>query len=109
MDFSFSPKEEAFRQEVRDWLEKNTKELPDWWYNHDILGPDLDTPEHHKFLIWWHRKMYDAGLVGIHWPREYGGRGATLLEQVIFDEEIAKARCPGVYNRFGIGCRKMND
>ncbi len=103
MDFAYSPKEEAFRKEVRDWLAENMKELPEWWGRPDVLGPELDSEEYHQFNLWWHRKLYDAGFVGIAWPKEYGGRGATLLEQVVFGEEIAKHRAPGPTNLLGIG------
>lgn len=103
MDFSYSPKEEAFRQEIKDWLAENMKELPRWWFDPNILGPDLDSPEMHQFSLWWHKKLYDAGFVGINWPKEYGGRGATLLEQVVFSEELAKHRAPGPTNGIGIG------
>ncbi len=103
MDFAYSPKEEAFRQEVRGWLKKNMKELPDWWGNPEVFGPEPDSPERHQFDLWWHHKLYDAGFVGIHWPKEYGGRGATLIEQVIFNEEMAKHRAPGPTNSLGIG------
>jgi alkylation response protein AidB-like acyl-CoA dehydrogenase len=103
MDFSYSPKEETFRKEIKDWLAENMKELPRWWFDPNILGPDLDSPEMHQFSLWWHKKLYDAGFVGINWPKQYGGRGATLLEQVVFSEELAKHRAPGPTNGIGIG------
>ncbi len=103
MDFSYSPKEEAFRQEVKDWLAIHMKELPKWWRNPEVLGPEIDSEEYHQFSLWWHKKLYDAGFVGIAWPKEYGGRGATILEQVVYNEEMAKARAPGGANGLGIG------
>jgi alkylation response protein AidB-like acyl-CoA dehydrogenase len=103
MDFSYSPKEETFRKEIRDWLAENMKELPRWWFDPKVLGPDLDSPEYHQFNLWWHRKLHKAGYVGINWPKEYGGRGASLLEQVVFSEEIARYRAPGPTNGLGIG------
>ncbi len=103
MDFTYSPQEEAFREEVRDWLAENMKELPEWWDNPDVLGPDMDSEERHQFDLWWHHKLYDAGFVGLNWSKEYGGRGATLMEQVVFSEEIAKHRAPGPTNALGIG------
>ena len=103
MDFSYSPEEEAFRKEVRDWLAENIKELPEWWDNPDVPGPEIDSDEYHEFEIWWHRKLYDAGFVGLSWPKEYGGRGATLMERVVFNEELAKHRAPGPTNSIGIG------
>ena len=103
MDFSYSPKEEAFRKEVKDWLNIHMKELPKWWRNPEVLGPEIDSDEYHQFSLWWHKKLYAAGFVGIAWPKEYGGRGATVLEQVVYNEEMAKARAPGPANGLGIG------
>ncbi len=102
MDFNYSPEEEAFRKEVRDWLAENMKELPEWWGRRDVTGPEPDSEEYNQFSLWWHRKLYDAGYVGIAWPKEYGGRGATLIEQVVFSEEMAKAGTPGSANIMGL-------
>jgi len=103
MDFNYTPEEEAFREEVKDWLAENMKELPRWWANPEVLGPEIDSDEHREFNIWWHRKLNDAGFVGITWPREYGGRGGTVMEQVVFYEEIAKHRAPGPFNGHALG------
>ncbi len=103
MDFTYSPQEEAFRKEVRDWLAENMKELPKWWGRPDVLGPETDSEEYRQFSIWWHRKLYDAGFIGITWPKEYGGQGRTIMEQVVFYEEIAKHRAPGPTNGHGTG------
>lgn len=103
MDFAYSPQEEAFREEIRGWLDKNMKELPRWWLDRSLKRPEADSDEYFQFSIWWHKKLYDAGFVGISWPKEYGGRGATLMEQVVFGEELAKHRAPGPTNAIGIG------
>ena len=103
MDFNYSPEEENYRKELRDWLEENVKELPEWWNKPDTLGPEIDSDEYHEFSVWWHRKLYDAGFIAITWPKEYGGQGRTLLEEVIFYEEIAKYRAPGPANGHGLG------
>ena len=103
MDFNYTPQEEAFRKEVRDWLAENMKELPKWYGRRDIPGPEIDSEEYHQFSLWWHRKLYDAGFVGLAWPKEYGGRGATVMEQVVFSEELAKHRAPGPTNAHGLG------
>jgi alkylation response protein AidB-like acyl-CoA dehydrogenase len=109
MDFSLSPQEEAFRKELRDWLDANTKELRQ---RRSRLGPlgarealplSAEPDEANEFTRWWHKKLYDAGYVGIAWPKEYGGRGATLMEQVIFNEEMAKRRLPSGVGGLGIG------
>ena len=103
MDFNYTPQEEAFRKEVRDWLAENMKELPKWYGRRDISGPEIDSEEYHQFSLWWHRKLYDAGFVGLAWPKEYGGRSATVMEQVVFSEELAKHRAPGPTNAHGLG------
>lgn len=103
MDFLYTPEQEAFRDELKEWLAENMKELPDWWGNNEVLGPHVDSREYHEFAIWWHRKLFDAGFVGITWPKAYGGRGGTIMEQVIFYEEIARHRAPGITNVHGIG------
>jgi alkylation response protein AidB-like acyl-CoA dehydrogenase len=103
MDFSLTPEEEAFKKEVNDWLDVHLKEVPDWWLKNDSSGPDAESPESLKFSREWHKKLYDAGFVGIAWPKEYGGRGATIMEQVIFNEVMAKRRVPGGAGGLGIG------
>jgi alkylation response protein AidB-like acyl-CoA dehydrogenase len=104
MDFNYSPQEEAFREEVRDWLRENMKEIPRWRSQAEQAGlkPDSDDYQH-QFGIWWHRKLNDAGFVGLAWPKEYGGRGANIMEQVVFNEEMAKHRSPGPTNGMGLG------
>lgn len=86
MDFTYTEQEEAFRQEVRAWLEAN---IPEEWKRPDWKLPD-DRAEEHELGKWWQRKLYDGGYAGIAWPKEYGGRGVTLMEQVIFGEETAR-------------------
>ena len=103
MDFNYTPKEESFREEVKSWLAENMKELPEWWGRRDVAGPEIDSDEYNQFHIWWHRKLNKARFLGITWPREYGGRGGTVLEQVVFYEELAKHRAPGPFNAHGMG------
>jgi alkylation response protein AidB-like acyl-CoA dehydrogenase len=108
MDFSLSPQEEAFKKELGDWLDANTPELRQ---RMSRLGRDGSSmmeggepgPESREFTRWWHKKLHDAGYVGITWPKQYGGRGATLMEQVIFNEEMAKRRVPSGVGGLGIG------
>ena len=91
MDLSYSPQEEQFRTELRTWLERNPP---------GVAPEDLD--EWVQFGKRWQRRLYDAGWCGIAWPKEYGGRGATLIEQVIFQEEMARARAPLLINLAGL-------
>ncbi|MBN2074321.1 MAG: acyl-CoA dehydrogenase family protein [Dehalococcoidales bacterium] len=103
MDFSLTPEEEAFKKEVNDWLDENMKDLPDWYIRNDGSGPEPESEESLAFNREWHKKLYAAGFVGIAWPKEYGGRGATLMEQVIFNEEMAKRRAPMGAGGLGVG------
>jgi alkylation response protein AidB-like acyl-CoA dehydrogenase len=109
MDFYLSPQEEAFRKELCDWLDENTKELRQRRSRLGALGAQdasllsAEPDEANEFTRWWHKKLHDAGYVGIAWPKEYGGRGATLMEQVIFNEEMAKRRLPSGVGGLGIG------
>jgi len=99
MDFDYSPEEEAFRMEVRSWLEENVKEIP----KHRGEGEEDALPgKYAPGGLWWHRRMFEAGYVGISWPREYGCRGATLMEQLVFSEEMERVGAPGPSNMMGL-------
>jgi alkylation response protein AidB-like acyl-CoA dehydrogenase len=91
VDLTLSPQEEAFRDELRGWLDDN--------HPGDEPGGDEASFE---FRRAWQRKLADAGYAGLSWPKEYGGRGATLVEQAIFGEEIARARAPQMANVLGL-------
>jgi alkylation response protein AidB-like acyl-CoA dehydrogenase len=96
MDFRFSPEEEHFRNAIRDWLHAN---LPAGWGT-TFREPD-DEAARFAFRLDWERKLHAAGWSGVAWPREYGGRGATLVEQAIFQEELARANAPESVNIIG--------
>ncbi|HXH09703.1 MAG TPA: acyl-CoA dehydrogenase [Alphaproteobacteria bacterium] len=96
MDFHLTPEEEVFRDEVRSWLQRH---LPKGWPDHPPYRTERERTE---FLKNWQRQLGAAKLAGIAWPREYGGRGATLMEQVIFNEEMAKAKAPPMINIIGL-------
>jgi alkylation response protein AidB-like acyl-CoA dehydrogenase len=98
MSFSFSPAEEAFRIEARRWLEQGlTGEFA------QLIGRGGPSDEHDLFelRVAWEQKMGREGWTCLAWPKEYGGRGATLNEQVIFIEEYARIRAPGRVGYFG--------
>jgi alkylation response protein AidB-like acyl-CoA dehydrogenase len=101
MDFTYSPAEEACRAELRAWL---ATELPahraQWPPSDDefTLHPDRAFDA----CLAWHRRLHHGGWVGIAWPREYGGRGATLVEQMIFQEEMVRAGAPPGVNTIGL-------
>jgi alkylation response protein AidB-like acyl-CoA dehydrogenase len=98
MDFKLSPEQEAFRDEVRAWLRANLP--PDW-----ASRPTTDIPraEMYEFGRMWQRKMYEAGLLGLTWPKEYGGRGLTWLDELIFHQELTLHKAPPPLNILGIG------
>jgi alkylation response protein AidB-like acyl-CoA dehydrogenase len=91
VDLTLSPSEEAFRDELRSWLEAN----------HPGQSPS-DEDDGFEWRRRWQRKLHDAGWAGISWPKEYGGRGATLIEQAIFSEEMVRADAPSPANILGL-------
>jgi len=97
MDLSLSPSEKAIRQEFAAWLKAN---LPDGWKQTDLRSlPDGQQLELRRA---WERKLGEAGWLGVSWPKEYGGRGATAMEHVIYLEELLQARAPDPLNTLGL-------
>ena len=90
MDFSDTTEEAAFREEARAWLDANVPEAKEYEGMDDIASSKL-----------WQKRKYDAGWACIRWPKEYGGRDASAIEQVIWNQEEAKFDVPG--GVFGIG------
>ncbi len=88
MDLNYTPEDIAFRKQVRTWLEQN---LP---------GEPLRTLADRRA---WHRKLHEAGYLGMGWPKEYGGGGARPMEQAIVADELARANAPAPTNSLGIG------
>ncbi|PYU90701.1 MAG: acyl-CoA dehydrogenase [Acidobacteria bacterium] len=99
MDFSYSPGELAFRDEARAWIEEN---LPGDWGSEKWPIPE-DEEGQERAMREWGRKLYQGGWAGITWPKEYGGRGATPIEQFIFQEEMAAYKTPPTQNLIGVG------
>ncbi|HJR18463.1 MAG TPA: acyl-CoA dehydrogenase family protein [Actinomycetota bacterium] len=92
MDFDLSPEDEAFRDELRGWLAAHTP-------------PDIDvaaTFDEAEKLREWQRTLHSGRWVGIHWPAEYGGRGASLVQVSIYNAELARARAPQILGRAGV-------
>ena len=97
MDFSYPPEVENFRAELRDWLSAN---LTDQLIA-DRRPSGRDDAAFER-LRTWNRTMADAGWAAVSWPREYGGRGATVLEQLVYTEETTRARAPLPLNVIGL-------
>jgi alkylation response protein AidB-like acyl-CoA dehydrogenase len=96
MDFELSPDEREFRDQVRAWLRAN-------------VPREEEEPEQAGQREWidrrrrWQKQLFEAGYLGINWPKQYGGRGATLMEQLIFAQEAIEARAPDPINVIGLG------
>ena len=91
VDLTLSPAEEEFRDTLRAWIADN----------HPGREPDGDE-DSFAFRRDWQRKLNERGWAGLTWPTEYGGAGATQIEQAIFFEEIARARAPQMANVLGL-------
>jgi alkylation response protein AidB-like acyl-CoA dehydrogenase len=96
MDFAYTPAEGEFRKELRHWL---ADALPKGW-GETVFEPE-DEDERAMFRLDWERKLHAGGWSGINWPKEYGGRGATLVERAIFAEEMARVGAPEGINIIG--------
>jgi len=94
MEFRLTAEEERFRAQVRAWLETN---LPSGWGTPSYREPETAAEKVTQSRKW-QRALYDGGWAGITWPKEHGGRGATLVEQLIFNEECARVRAPDSIN-----------
>jgi alkylation response protein AidB-like acyl-CoA dehydrogenase len=87
VDLTLSAEEAAFRDELRAWLKANNP-------GREPAGDQSAF----EFRRAWQRRLNEAGLTGLSWPKEYGGRGATLVEQAIFFEEVVRAKAPTMAN-----------
>src|SRR5215203_2887700 len=92
MDLTLSPSEEEFRDEVRTWLQEN----------HPGPEPEAGLNEVMAFRRDWQLKLHAAGWAGISWPQEFGGRGATMIEQAIFAAEASRQEAPSPANVLGL-------
>ena len=91
MDLTLTPEEEHFRAELRAWLEKNHP------------GPEpAGAEESFQFRRRWQQRMQEDRWAGLTWPREYGGRGASLMQSALFNEEMVRARVPSPANILGL-------
>lgn len=97
MDFAYTAQEEQFRQELRTWLEEN---LPAGW----LTQPSLPTEEAQlgQFLRDWQKKLSDSRWAAIAWPQEHGGRNATLMEEIIYHQEMVRVNAPPLVNYVGL-------
>jgi len=95
MDLSYPPEAEEFRGEIRQWLLDN---LPADWFDE---GFSMTPAERRDFNEAWVEKLYGGGWICASWPKEYGGKGLSLLQQVVLNEEFANAGAPLRADFFG--------
>ncbi len=100
MDLTLSPEQEAFRTRVLSWLKAN---IPSEWRSRMAASADVPRPEAYELLRRWQGRLFEAGFVGLTWPREYGGQGLTFLEEMILHQEMALAKAPPILNILGVG------
>ena len=96
MDFRDTPDEARFREQVRTWLREN---LPPSWSEREAHLGGWGEQEGRA----WSKKMHEAGLSGLTWPKEYGGQGAPYTYQAIYLEEFARASAPPHVGVIGLG------
>jgi alkylation response protein AidB-like acyl-CoA dehydrogenase len=107
MDFAYTAEDEAFRDELTEWLDENLdKFLADWPTGEDAedaAGPGsggiMAAMERRRA---WQRRLNEGRWAAIGWPAEWGGREATVTQNVIYSETMAKYRTPGIYNANGL-------
>ena len=99
MDLDDTPEQSAYRAELRSWLDQRKSEAP------VLNGPGAlkDEDEIVKARRVWQGKLAEGGLAGVSWPKEYGGQGLGPVEQVICNQEIARAKVPGILDSIGVG------
>jgi alkylation response protein AidB-like acyl-CoA dehydrogenase len=96
MDLNLNAEELQFRDELTAWLGGHLPEGRERY-----RGEPMDVQ--FEFLRRWQRTLHEGGWAGISWPKAYGGRGATLMQQVIFLQEMARAGAPPMANILGLG------
>jgi alkylation response protein AidB-like acyl-CoA dehydrogenase len=99
MNFELTPADAAFRDEVRQWMADREERIK------EVKGFSRTAPARDAFdkAREWEKELYEGGWAGVAWPQEYGGRGASLVQQAIFTEEYSRAEAPDRINRLGLG------
>ena len=101
MDFDDSPAEAAFRAEARAFLEANAKPKGPDSVGHGAshVAGSAEEQQHVRKAQAWQATLYDSGWAGITWPKEYGGRGGTSVQQMIWNQELSTFdAAPGVFS-----------
>ena len=101
MDLTSPPAAELFRKRVQAFLAEN---LPEGWQG---LGAIADRDEANAFVARWRTILYANGLLGVSWPKEYGGAGLSKLEQMVLVEELARAGVPAMGSNDNMGIKML--
>ena len=102
MDFAYTAEDEAFRTELVEWLDEHLpKFLAEWVEESDGSGTGGVISQMERRRAW-QRKLNEGRWAAISWPEEWGGRDATVTQNVIYSETMARYRTPGIYNANGL-------
>ncbi|MSO79925.1 MAG: acyl-CoA dehydrogenase [Acidimicrobiia bacterium] len=99
MNFNYPAEAEAFRADLRAWLDANF--TAEYQSMRSVIGCSMDDPDLAKNREW-NAKLADARYTAIAWPEEYGGRGAGIMDQVVYAEEMHRAGAPSTVNLIGL-------
>ena len=100
MDFALAPEDEAFRDELRSWLDEH---LPPFLASEELADDSsLSGEKSQQRRAAWQRVLNEGRWAAVHWPEEYGGRNATAMQRIIYSEVNAEYRTPGLFNPNGL-------
>jgi alkylation response protein AidB-like acyl-CoA dehydrogenase len=102
VDFSLSPEDVAFKEELEAFLDKELPPFVEQWSDNEDLGASRGVLGVMEKRRAWQRKLNEGRWAAILWPEEWGGRGASTSQQVIYTQVMAKYRAPGIFNANGI-------
>lgn len=97
MDFAYTAEDEAFRAELRSWLTDNLA-----GFDGEAEMTDQGWSKQYARRQAWQKRLAAGGWAAINWPKAWGGREASIMQNVIYSEELAKAKAPGIFNANGI-------
>jgi alkylation response protein AidB-like acyl-CoA dehydrogenase len=100
MDLDLSPEDQAFRDALRAWLARNLPKSAERRGGRSM--GDAPTGDRLASAKAWQRKLYEGGYVGIAWPEAYGGRGASVMQTTLLNEELVAHRAPGLVGMMGV-------
>jgi alkylation response protein AidB-like acyl-CoA dehydrogenase len=99
VDFSLNAEDEAFRDELRSWLDEHLQQFLADTEDEDQRAAGVPSQERRKA---WQRLMNEGGWAAVHWSTEWGGRETTAVQRLIYSELMAEYRTPGMFNTNGI-------